>query len=105
MQARSHSKLVACLLRLISAFVRQYAPTDTTPEHFIALAPLVVGHFTQACGLHACRASSVTVTSHFTLHTSHRPSTAASLTLTLILTSTLILTLTLTLTLTRHTGH
>ena len=42
---RGARALVACLLRMLTGLVRQYAPTECTPAQFTALASHVVSHF------------------------------------------------------------
>ena len=42
--ARAH---VASLLRLLTAFMLQYAPSDVSPRHFVSLAPRVIAHFSR----------------------------------------------------------
>jgi len=54
-EARHSRRVVVSLLRLLSACLRQYAPTECHPDQFSALAPIVVAHFT-----------------HFTQHFAHQ---------------------------------
>ena len=52
-EARHARRVLASLLRLLSACVCQYAPTECVPEQFAALAPLVIAHFTHFTHHHA----------------------------------------------------
>ena len=45
-EAKRCRRLVTSLLRMLTSFIRQYAPTECSSEQFAALAPIVVAHFT-----------------------------------------------------------